>query len=223
MIEHDILSSGSQGNAVVVNKEILIDCGVPIKSLNKYVKSLRLVLLTHVHSDHFNPATIKYLSRERPSLRFVGGYWLYKRLHKCGVSSWALDFLDYGETAVFNSGSHLAKPGYEITMIPAKHDVLNCGYAVVLPSGEKLFYMTDTSTMDGIVAKNYDLYMLEANYAESTMSERIAADMAAGQYQRHWRVVHTHLAEETALDWLYRNMGSNSQYILMHAHENITC
>ena len=44
-----VISTGSKGNAVLLNDEILIDCGVPFRELEPYCKGLRLVLLTHVH------------------------------------------------------------------------------------------------------------------------------------------------------------------------------
>lgn len=45
----EIVQTGSDGNAVIINDNILIDCGVPFKKLEPYAKQLRLVLLTHVH------------------------------------------------------------------------------------------------------------------------------------------------------------------------------
>ena len=63
-----IIKTGSKGNAIVINDSILIDCGVPYKDLS--VSRLRLVLLTHEHIDHFNPATVGRLALERPTLRF---------------------------------------------------------------------------------------------------------------------------------------------------------
>jgi len=50
MIEYVIISTGSKGNAVIANKAVLIDCGVPFKALKMYYKKLKLVLLTHIHS-----------------------------------------------------------------------------------------------------------------------------------------------------------------------------
>ena len=41
-----VISTGSKGNAVLLNDEILIDCGVPFRELEPYCKGLRLVLLT---------------------------------------------------------------------------------------------------------------------------------------------------------------------------------
>lgn len=49
-MEYDVISTGSHGNAVVINREILIDIGVPFKSLKDVYKGLKLVLLTHIHS-----------------------------------------------------------------------------------------------------------------------------------------------------------------------------
>ena len=65
----EILATGSAGNAVVLGGTILIDCGVSHKLLAPYVPDLQLVLLTHIHSDHFRRATIRRLAAERPRLR----------------------------------------------------------------------------------------------------------------------------------------------------------
>ena len=55
MIDYNIISTGSQGNAVVIEHKILIDCGVSFKALAAEYRTLKLVLLTHIHSDHFHP------------------------------------------------------------------------------------------------------------------------------------------------------------------------
>ncbi len=49
-MEYEIISTGSQGNAVVLNKNILIDIGVSFKALKNVYRNLSLVLLTHIHS-----------------------------------------------------------------------------------------------------------------------------------------------------------------------------
>ncbi len=49
-MEYEIIASGSTGNAVAINKNILIDVGVSFKSLKNVYKDLQLVLLTHIHS-----------------------------------------------------------------------------------------------------------------------------------------------------------------------------
>lgn len=49
-MDYEIIASGSKGNATVINDIIMIDCGVPFKSLKNIYKNLKIVLLTHVHS-----------------------------------------------------------------------------------------------------------------------------------------------------------------------------
>ena len=72
----NVIATGSTGNAVVINDSILIDCGVPYKALEPVKKDLKLVLLTHVHSDHFKPRTVRALHKERPALQWACGEWM---------------------------------------------------------------------------------------------------------------------------------------------------
>lgn len=46
----NIIRTGSSGNAVQLNSFVLIDCGVSFKTLKSVYKSLKIVLLTHIHS-----------------------------------------------------------------------------------------------------------------------------------------------------------------------------
>lgn len=46
----NIINSGSDGNAVVLYKKILVDCGIPFKRIRPFLKELKIVLLTHIHS-----------------------------------------------------------------------------------------------------------------------------------------------------------------------------
>ena len=63
MVKYNIISTGSDGNATILEDFVLIDCGVPYKALEPYVTKLKLVLLTHIHSDHFQKRTIKACRR----------------------------------------------------------------------------------------------------------------------------------------------------------------
>ena len=51
MVKYNISSTGSDGNATILEDFVLIDCGVPYKALEPYVTKLKLVLLTHIHSQ----------------------------------------------------------------------------------------------------------------------------------------------------------------------------
>lgn len=208
---YNIISTGSKGNAVVINGQILIDCGVPYKRLEPVVKGLKLVLLTHVHSDHFKPKTAAALHRERPALRFGCCEWMVKSLLDAGVSKRVIDVLDPHHTYEYG-GIGAIRPE------PLTHNVRNCGYHIFAFSWERLFYATDTGTLDGIEAKCYDLYMIEANHTKAELEARMAEKIAAGEFAYEVEASRNHLSLEQAEDWLYQNMGPNSQYVFLHQH-----
>lgn len=206
----NIIATGSAGNAVVVNDQILIDCGVPYKRLEPVVKKLKLVLLTHVHSDHFKPRTAAALHRERPTIRFVCCEWMVKPLLDAGVDKRVID--------VFEPGCRYAYGKiWDIEPVMLTHNVQNCGYRIS-ENGERLFYATDTGTLDGIEARGYDLYMIEANHKKEELEARMAEKIAAGAFSYEAEAARNHLSREQAEDWLYQNMGPNSQYVFLHQH-----
>lgn len=209
MIPYNIISTGSQGNAVVINKAILVDCGVPFKALKEYVPNLKLVLLTHIHSDHFRPSTIQRLAQERPTLRFGCCRWLVKPLVDAGVPTANIDLLEAGTMY-----------GYGIcNVIPVLlvHNVPNCGYKIHFPIG-KVFYATDTNNLNGISAWHYDLFMVEANHEEEMIQKRIAEKKATGEYAYELQVIKNHLSKEKCDDFIYRNIGPGSEYVYLHCH-----
>jgi len=213
-IKYSIISTGSEGNAVVVNEYLLIDCGVSFKALNQYYKALKIVLLTHIHSDHFNKTCIRLLARERPTLRFACGYWLADPLVECGVDKRNIDVLDYNKRYMYGK--------CDIIPFPLVHDVPNFGYKVFFPTGngyKKLIYATDTNCLNGISAKGYDLYMIEANHEEDVIKKKIRDKKAEGEYAYEQRAMRYHLSKEKANDFIYRNIGFNGEYVYLHCHK----
>lgn len=208
-IPFHIISTGSQGNAVVVNKHILIDCGVPFKSVEEFLPDLKLVLLTHIHSDHFRASTLRRMAQERPTLRFGCCAWLAAPLAAAGVPTKNVDVL---------------KPdvmyGYGIcNVIPVllSHNVPNCGYKLFFPIG-KAFYATDTNNLNGITARHYDLYLVEANYEDEDIRRRIEEKKSAGEYAYEVQAMRNHLSLEKCNDFIYRNIGSTGEFVYLHRH-----
>ena len=101
-MKYEVISTGSKGNAVVINN-ILIDCGVPFSAIKPIYRKINLVLLTHIHSDHFRPSTIKRLAAERPTLRFGCGEWLVKQLIDNDVSPRNIDVLNMDREYDYNA------------------------------------------------------------------------------------------------------------------------
>lgn len=212
-MNYNIISTGSNGNAVVIEDKILIDCGVSFSKLKQYYKKLQIVLLTHIHTDHFNKTTIKRLAIERPTLRFACCNWLVNELVQCGVNKRNIDVLNVG--VWYNYG------GFKISPILLYHNVEQCGYRVFInyPDGiKKIMYATDTNKLDGITAKNYDLYMIEANYTENGIQERINAKKVLNMYCYEYDAMLNHLSKEKCDEFIYNNMGENSKYVYLHQH-----
>lgn len=209
-MNYKIIATGSAGNAVIINDNILIDCGVPYKSLRPYDKQLRLVLLTHEHSDHFRPGTIRILARQHPAIRWACCEWMVGHLLAAGVPARAIDVFEPHHAGSYDGLAAIMPE--QLT-----HNVPNCGWHV-FQTGESLFYATDTGTLDGIEASNYDLYMIEANHTQEELAARIAAKEARGEFAYEYRAAENHLSYEQAVDWLASNMGPHSQWIPMHAH-----
>jgi len=209
-MNYNIIATGSDGNAVIIEHYILIDCGVPFKVLKPYISQLKLVLATHCHSDHFNKATIRRLAQERPTLRWGCGSWLVADLKACGVSPQNIDVMT-GDTEY----------KYAIaSVIPVRltHNVPNCGYKLIFPHG-KVFYATDTNDLYGITAQDFDLYMIEANYTDEEIAQRIAEKEERGEFAYERQVLDNHLSKAKCDAFLDSNKGENSEVVCLHAHK----
>lgn len=205
-----VISTGSQGNAVVIANQILIDCGVPYKAIEPYVPQLRLVLLTHIHGDHFRASTLRHLVQERPGIRFGCCRWLVPDLVHAGVPTSRIDLLETGKAARYTFCT--------VTPVLLKHDVPNCGYKLLLESGKRVFYATDTNDLNGIEARNYDLYLVEANYTDEDIQQRLAEKKETGEYPYEHRVLEYHLSRAKCDDFIYKNIGPTGEYIYLHGH-----
>ena len=207
-MNYNIIATGSKGNAVVLNGYILIDCGVPFKKLKDIYRELKIVLLTHIHSDHFNKTTIRKLAAERPTLRFGCCEWRVDDLVQCGVKN--IDTYQIGKVYDYKI--------FKVSPIKLYHDVPQCGYRI-FADNKKVLYATDTAHLRGISAKGYDLYMLEANYEQDALQARIRAKEENGGYIYEYTLPDRHLSKEQTDEFIFENMGENSKYIYLHEHK----
>ena len=210
-MDYTVISTGSKGNCVIIGGKVMIDCGVSYKAIKPYVKGLKLVLLTHKHSDHFKPETIRRLAAERPSLRFGCGKWLLSSVIVSGVRKTNIDIYTPNTKNCYTDD-------LQLIMIPLKHNVSNCGYKLYI-NGEKIFYATDCNNLDGIDAPNYDLYMIEANYEDTEIRQRIEEKQANGQYCYEYQVLNNHLSKQKADNFIAENAGDKSRFVYLHGHE----
>lgn len=146
-------------------------------------------------------------------VRFGCCSWLVKDLIDAGVSKSNIDIYEPGKIYAYTLKDRVIK----ISPIILYHNVSQCGYRVFVDN-RKYLYATDTSTLDGIVAKDYDIYFVEANYIEAEIEEKIKAKIELGQYSYEVEAKYNHLSKEKCDSWLLNNMGSHSEYVYLHRH-----
>ena len=204
MIQTQVISSGSEGNAVIYNNAIMVDCGVTLKALEAVKRSLKIVLLTHKHSDHLKIRTLQRLQAERPTLRVACGDFLLEEL-PCIKN---IDVLQVGK--IYDYGA------FKVSPVKLYHDVPNFGWRIFLPNGQKIFHATDTVHLEGISAKGYDLYAIEHNYCEEYIQQAIEEARANGEYTHAYGNINTHLSIQQARAFIDKNRKESSEVLELH-------
>ena len=204
MIQTQVINSGSEGNAVIYNNAIMVDCGVTLKALQEVKRSLKIVLLTHKHSDHLKLRTLQRLQAERPTLRVACGDFLLEEL-PCIKN---IDVLQVGK--IYDYGA------FKISPVKLYHDVPNFGWRIFLPNGQKIFHATDTAHLEGITAKGYDIYAIEHNYCEEYIQQAIEEARANGEYTHAYGNINTHLSIQQARTFIEVNRKESSEVLELH-------
>lgn len=204
MIQTQVISSGSEGNAVIYNNAIMVDCGVTLKALEAVKRSLKIVLLTHQHGDHLKLRTLQRLQAERPTLRIACADFLLEKLE--GLTN--IDVLQVGK--LYDYGS------FKVSPVKLYHDVQNIGWRIFLNNGQKIFHATDTVHLEGISAKGYDLYAIEHNYCEEYIQQAIEEAHAKGEYTHAYGNINTHLSIQQARAFIEANRKESSEVLELH-------
>ena len=200
---YKIIASSSKGNSVIYHDCIMIDCGLPYSKIKEHIKDLQLLLLTHSHSDHFKISTIKKMKYEKPSLRI-------------GCCEWMLHLLtDIRNVDIYEIGKIYNYNKFQISPVKLYHDVPNCGYRI-FKENKKILHATDTKHLEGISAKGYDLYALEANYDEDKVFDIIKEKELQGMFSHEKGAINSHLSEQQCADFYFKNKNASSQLIRLH-------
>jgi len=191
MVNYDLISSGSKGNCIIYENEIMLDVGVPYKKIVGHIDNVKVLLLTHWHNDHYSQATIKRLASDLPKMADT------VKIVYCEPNKW------YKIGNMMFCGVNLF------------HDVHNYGWRIIV-NGQKIFHATDTVKLDGISALGYDLLAIEAHHITSVIDKQIEDKLNAGVYCYEVGAKNSHLSEEDADKWIAENRSEHTQILKLH-------
>ena len=209
-MKYEIIGSSSKGNCIVVEDIIALDMGVSYFKVRKYLKKVKLIFISHVHTDHLNKTTIKQIAYNYPTIKFIcGSRDVLFKLLECNVNRKNIYFVDA------NKWHSLGILHFRLE--PLFHDVENyCIKVRFLATDKKLVYIVDTNSVENIEAKNYDLFLIESNYNTELLEKHIQETEAVDRLYYLNRAKNTHLSSEQCTDFLLANMGENSEFVRIH-------
>lgn len=135
--------------------DVLLDCGVPFKSIKEHLYDVKYLLLTHIHSDHIKPATLAAIKKQFPKITIIGNYEVHQT---------------YGVDIVANAGYPIELEDYTIEPFSCEHNALTYGFAWKYQDKE-IIYATDTSTMEHAPDRKYDYLFIESNHCENKIKQ----------------------------------------------------
>lgn len=207
-----IIESGSAGNAVIYHNEILVDLGLSYKKVQPFLPNIKYLLLTHRHKDHLNVRTIKRMNKEYPDIKIVAPKWLMGSLEEI-TNVYELE-----------PNTWLQLHGYQVSSFYLEHDVDNVGYRIFkeLPDFEfhKTFHATDTYSLFGIEAKDYDLYAVEFNHCFTIINNIIEEKVSQGLFSYEINSRDNHMSNQRVSEWLDDNNKNGGLVVPLHISDN---
>jgi phosphoribosyl 1,2-cyclic phosphodiesterase len=206
-MRYNVLKTGSKGNCVIYHNYIAVDMGVPYKTIEPYVKDLKIILLTHSHKDHINISTLRRIQLENPRVRIGCCNWMFSYV------------IELKNVDVYETNIEYEYNGVVICAVKLYHDVPNCGYRIKVKD-YSIFHATDTVHLEGIKAKGYDLYAIEHNFDEDKIVKTINQKRDIGEYAYEIDSIKTHLSLQKAQQFIIENCKEDSEILMLHQSEN---
>ena len=151
-LDFKIIATGSSGNAVRI-ENMMFDCGIPFKDMKDELYKVDSLFITHSHSDHVKPATLKAIQKDFPR-----------------ITVYANANVAYQFDVDVVVGTAKIKLNKNRVIIPfdGVHDVPVTGYIIQMKR-MNILYMTDTARVEIPEDIPLDYVFLESNYDENKL------------------------------------------------------
>lgn len=153
-LDYHVIASGSTGNAVRI-RDIMIDCGISFNKMKDDLYKVDTLLITHSHSDHIHPATLRSIRKEFPRIKVYGN---------------AHVAYQYQVDQVIGKAKLVLPKNRIIYPMEGLHDV-PVTYFYILFGKTNILYATDTCKVENPRGLELDYCFLESNYDERKLKE----------------------------------------------------
>lgn len=208
MLKLRILGSSSHGNCFVLydNEEnLIIDCGCKNTIEKVDITKTMGILISHLHTDH---------CRDVRNIKDVYNYKFYSNKDTLDT----LPILD-NQKYITEYGKPFEINQFKIMPFSVYHDVPNNGYLVKhIPSGMKILYIIDTSSVTNLKFSDVDIFIIEANHSWEWLEQKEEPDIK--DYRTYGN--EGHLSVEDTIEFLLNNVNHNTKKIIL-THISSSC
>lgn len=206
----EIIASSSSGNAVVYFEQVLVDIGVNYEILAPHLTHIKIICLTHLHSDHYNETCMKNIILKYPNI-----IWLIPKYFLDTFSPVILNYIKNVRSVIVDSEEVLKIGPYKIFNFMLVHDVRNCGWSIEY-SNFKIMHATDTCMLPLKGFENYDVYALECNYEEVSIQMTITQKLHDDMFSYELRAKDNHMSLQSTVAWYNKKKKQSSLLIPLH-------
>jgi len=214
----DVLGTGSDGNSIVIDNELMIDIGLNVEDMSAHLRRVSAVFVTHRHGDHLRTGAVNWLATKRPTFAENCLYLnedsrnhvrdrapkAWPRVAKAPVLTDSDDFV-----VRTRQGRQ-----YRIETFPLVHDVENQGFVITNEQGESLIHITDTMTASPAPRRKYDYLLVEGNWDEDLVEDMIENGSPA-QRDRALRNMR-HLSVQAFETFVRKHSHPDSKVLQLH-------
>lgn len=208
MLKLKVLGSSSKGNCFVLydnDKNLIIDCGCKNTIEKVDITKTMGILISHGHLDH---------CRDVKEIKNVynGKYYSNKRTLD------SLPIID-AQKYVLEDKQKIDIDNFTIMPKFLYHDFDNFAYLIKHnPSGIKILYIIDTSSITNLQFKDIDIFIVEANHSYEWLFEK--EEMDAKDFRTYGS--QGHLAVEDTIEFLQNNINHNTKKVIL-THISSSC